>query len=82
MTNLKALRLEIGLTQSQLSEKTGLNMRTLQYYEQGVNKIDNARLDTILKLCIALQCEIDELIEDKNLASLYIKYIKIRDNLL
>lgn len=82
MTNLKALRLEIGLTQSQLSEKTGLNIRTLQYYEQGVNKIDNARLDTILKLCIALQCEIDELIEDKNLVSLYTKYIKIRDNLL
>lgn len=75
MTKLKMLRMQKGLTQSQLAEKTGLNLRTLQYYEQGINKIDRARLDTLLKLAIVLDCEIRDLLEDPESTQLCDEYI-------
>ena len=74
MTNLKRLRLKSGLTQSQLAQSTGLNLRTLQYYEQGINKIDQARLTTLLKIAIALTCKIKDLLEEQESIILCKKY--------
>ncbi len=74
MTNLKRLRLKSGLTQSQLAQITGLNLRTLQYYEQGINKIDQARLTTLLKIAIALECKIKDLLEEPESITLCKKY--------
>lgn len=74
MTNLKRLRLKSGLTQSQLAQITGLNLRTLQYYEQGINKIDQARLTTLLKIAIALTCKIKDLLEEQESITLCKKY--------
>lgn len=69
---LKEKRIEAGLSQSQLAEKTGLNVRTIQHYEQGSKVFDHARIDTILKVCIALNCKLEDIIDNQE----YIDLIK------
>lgn len=69
---LKEMRQSKGLSQSQLAEKTGINVRTIQHYEQGSKNFDHARIDTILKTCIALDCRLEDIIENPE----YINLIK------
>lgn len=76
MTKLKTKRLEAGITQSQLAEQTGINMRVLQHYEQGTKKFDHARIDKILSVCIALNCKLQDIIEDDHFIELLNKYEK------
>lgn len=61
---LKALRQAAGLSQVQLGEITGLNYRTLQHYEQGTKDLNAAKLQTLLKLCNALNCTLPDIITD------------------
>lgn len=61
---LKEKRQARNLSQSQLAEKTGLNIRTIQHYEQGSKNFDHAHLNTILRICVALDCSITDIIED------------------
>lgn len=63
MTRLREIRLSKGLTQKQVSEQTGLSLRTLQHYEQGGKNFDHARLGTILNVCLALDCSLFEILE-------------------
>lgn len=63
MKTLKELRTIAGMSQSQLSEKSGVNLRMVQYYEQGVKDIKKASGETILKLARALGCSMEEIIE-------------------
>jgi len=51
----------------QLSEKTGIHYRTLQYYEQGQMNFDHAKVDKILSAAIVLNCGIEDLIEDQSM---------------
>lgn len=74
MVKLKEMRQAKGLSQSKLAEKAGLNVRTLQHYEQGSKIFDHARLDTILKCAIALGCKIEELIDNEEYLSLIKMY--------
>lgn len=74
MNKLKLKRLEKGLSQSQLAEKAGLNVRVLQHYEQGSKNFDHARLDTILKVCIVLNCKLKDVIENPDYLDLIQKY--------
>lgn len=69
---LKEKRIEAGLSQSQLAEKTGLNVRTIQHYEQGSKIFDHARIDTILKICVALNCKLEDVIDNSE----YVELIK------
>lgn len=69
---LKEKRMQTGLSQSQLAEKTGLNVRTIQHYEQGSKIFDHARIDTILKICVALNCKLEDVIENQE----YVELIK------
>lgn len=69
---LKEMRQSRGLSQSQLAEKTGINVRTIQHYEQGSKNFDHARIDTILKVCIVLNCNLEDVIENQE----YIDLIK------
>ncbi len=77
MTRLKELRIERNITQQELAAMTNINVRTLQYYEQGINKVDHARLDTILKLCVALKCEIGDIMEETDWYPLYENYMDV-----
>mgnify|MGYP004628830639 FL=1 len=69
---LKEMRQSKGLSQSQLADKTGINVRTLQHYEQGSKNFDHARIDTIMKICIALNCKLEEVIDNPE----YVELIK------
>lgn len=63
MTNLKRIRRESGLTQAGLAEKSGVNVRMIQHYEQGQKPINSAEALTVYKLAKALDCTVEELLE-------------------
>lgn len=67
---LKEMRQARGLSQSQLAEKAGMNVRTLQHYEQGSKNFDHARIDTIVRICLVLDCRLDEIIENQEYVDL------------
>lgn len=71
MTNLQKVRKNRNLSQTQLANKAKVNVRTLQYYEQGAKLIDNAKLDTILRLCMVLNCNIEDILEDPSRINKY-----------
>ena len=79
MVKLKEIRQAKGLSQSKLAEKAGLNVRTLQHYEQGSKTFDHARLDTILKCAIALGCKIEDILDNEEYLNLIRKYEKSQD---
>ena len=64
---LQEIRKNKGLSQSQLAEIAGVNVRTLQYYEQGVKDINGAKLITLLSLASALECKISDIVTDEKL---------------
>ena len=63
MSNLKDTRITKKLTQAKLAEASGVNLRILQYYEQGVKDINKAQAITVYKLAHALECNVEDLLE-------------------
>ena len=63
MSNLKRIREGLGLSQNKLADKSGVNVRMIQHYEQGVKDINKAQVETVYKLAKALKVNIEELIE-------------------
>ena len=76
MLKLKKKRMEAGLSQSQLAEKADLNVRVLQHYEQGSKNFDHTRIDKILRVCIALDCKFEDIIENEEYIQLFNDYMK------
>lgn len=74
MSKLKTMRQAKGLSQSQLAEKANMNVRTLQHYEQGSKIFDHARIDTILRVCLALNCKFEDIIENQDYLDLIRRY--------
>lgn len=58
---LKRLRMYHGLTQKELSEKSGVSLRMVQLYEQGQNDLSKAQVSVVLSLAKALDCTIEDL---------------------
>lgn len=71
--SLKEKRKEAGYTQNTLSEITGISSRTIQHFERNYRLTDNAKLETLCKLSIALNCQIDDLIVNDELRNMYRK---------
>lgn len=65
MTNLKRIRAERGLIQSKLADLSGVNLRVIQYYEQGYKDINKAQAITLYKIAQVLKCRIEDLLEIK-----------------
>ena len=65
MSNLKTLRTRHKISQGELSERSGINVRMIQHYEQGVKDINKAQAITLYKLSEVLECRIEDLIEIK-----------------
>ncbi len=63
MKKLQKMRLSAGLSQSQLAQKAGVSVRTLQDYEQGHTDFMGASIRRALKLAQALGCRIEDLID-------------------
>lgn len=75
-TKLKALRVASGLTQLDVAIRSDLNFRTYQYYEQGSKPIEGAKLEALLKICLTLNCKLDQIIEDQGLIEVIKEYQK------
>ncbi|MCR4576192.1 MAG: helix-turn-helix domain-containing protein [Lentisphaeria bacterium] len=65
VTNLQRLRKSCRMTQRRLSERSGVNLRTLQQYELGAKDINRAAGETLFSLSRTLGCRMDDLLEPK-----------------
>ncbi len=74
MGKLQDLRKGAGLTQKELADEAGMKCKILQQYEIGYRHIDGARLETLISLANALNCQIYELLEDEKLRKLMRDY--------
>lgn len=63
MSNLKKKRKELGMSQALLASKSGVNIRTIQSYEQGAKDINKASVEAIYMLSKALNCRMEEIID-------------------
>lgn len=60
--NLKEIRTQAGLTQEQLAEAMGTSKAYISQLENGTRNIDAIRQSTMSKLCVALNCQQEDLI--------------------
>ena len=65
MTNLKQIRKLQGLSQRKLAEISRVNLRTLQYYEQGYKDINKAQAITVYKIAKTLDTTVENLLDIK-----------------
>lgn len=65
MSNLKRIRADAGLSQTDLANRSGVGVRMIQHYEQGVKDINKAQAITLYQLARVLNCQIENLIEIK-----------------
>ena len=56
-SNLKRIRMSMGLTQGELASLTGIPVRTIQQYEQKQKDINGARAEYLILLARALDCD-------------------------
>lgn len=63
-TRLRIMRELNNLSQSQLAKKSGVSLRSIQLYEQRVNDIDKAQVQTLFKLAKTLNCSIEKILEN------------------
>ncbi len=61
---LREIRKSRGLTQKELSQRSGVNFRSLQDYEQGHKKLAAASGDILLRLSTVLGCTAEDLLID------------------
>lgn len=60
--SLKNIRERAGLKQSELATISGVNLRSLQDYEQGHKAISSAKGETLFRLSLALGCSIEDIL--------------------
>lgn len=63
--SLQEIRKSRNMTQKALAQKSGVNFRSLQDYEQGHKKLSSASGDILLRLSTVLGCTMEELILDE-----------------
>lgn len=76
-SKLQNTRLAHEMSQSQLATAASINSRMLQYYEQGIKDLNGAKLATLLKICLALHCKLEDILPDGETAELLERYIKM-----
>lgn len=62
MSKLKEWRLSRNMSQSDLAEASGVSVRMIQHYEQGVRDINKAEALTVLRLADALGCDVRDIL--------------------
>ena len=62
-TNLKIIRTKLNLTQKELSDISGIPVRTIQQYEQRQKNINKAQTEYLVMLSKALSCKVEDLLE-------------------
>ena len=64
--SLKSEREYKGWTQAELAEKSGINVRMIQHYEQGSKDINKASVVTVLNLAEALGVDVYAIINPRD----------------
>lgn len=72
-SNLKKIRTAIGMTQQELSELSGINIKSIAAYEQNPEKINKASLESVYNISDCLGCSVEDLIEKQFLEGKVIK---------
>ena len=72
---LKVNRELAGISQETIAAKTGLDLETIQKYEDESLDLNQASLLTLLKICKALDCEISTILTDPETIDEWEKYI-------
>lgn len=62
MSKLKQIREEKNISQAKLAEVSGVSLRMIQHYEQGVKDINKAQSITLYRVANALACKIEDLL--------------------
>ena len=62
-TKLQTVRKAVGLTQKELSEKSGVTLRMIQQYEQRAKDINKATASNLFALAQVLGCKAEDLLE-------------------
>ena len=61
---LQRLRLQRGLSQTQLAEASGVPVAVIRALERGYRDVNKAQIDTLANLCSVLECRISEILTD------------------
>ena len=61
---LQDIRKRVGLSQSELSKRSGVKLQTIQGYELGRRQIDGAHIDALVSMAEPLEVPFYELMED------------------
>ena len=64
---LKEIRESRGMSQQDFADKSGINKRMIQAYEQGYRNINGAKLTTLVTFSIVLECRLSEIVDDEQL---------------
>ena len=62
-TNLKRIRTSYGCTQAELSERSGVSLRSIQMYEQRNKDINKASAEALYRISKVLGCTVEDLLE-------------------
>lgn len=62
-TNLKRIRTNYGISQSELAKRSNVGLRSIQMYEQKNKNINKANADTLYAISKVLGCSIEDLLE-------------------
>ena len=76
---LKEIRESRGMSQQDLADKSGINKRMIQAYEQGYRDIHGAKLSTLLTFVNVLNCSIDQIVDDPELIEMIHAYNNTND---
>ncbi len=63
VSGLQYQRRICGYSQKELAERSGVNLRTLQQYEQKTKEIDRASVQTVKALADVLGCRMEDILE-------------------
>lgn len=80
MSKLQDQRIKKGITQQELSNKTDISKRTIEAYEGRYHNLSGAKLKTLLKFCEALNCRLEDIVEDRSLIEMIKKYYERINN--
>lgn len=64
-SNLKRIRVSMGLTQTELASLSGINVKSIASYEQAPKKINKASVETIYNIADSLGCNMEDIIEKR-----------------
>ena len=78
---LKKARQEKDLSQQKMAKATGVSLSACRSYEQGKRDLNAARLDIILRFCLALECKMEDVLTDPGLLELLKRYREMVDKM-